>query len=132
MGYEFNTTVAGTFDEAVETVRMALLEEQLGIVSEVDVQAIFKQKMGKDMPPYKIFGACNPKIAAHILEVEPTAGTLLPCNFVMYEATGGNVVVSFMDPVTILNLAESEQAHQAGEIAKDKLLRVLNKLANNA
>lgn len=132
MGYEFNTSIAGTFEQAVETVCAALREEQLGIVSEVDVQAIFKQKMGKEIPPYKIFGACNPKIASHVLEVEPTAGTLLPCNFVMYEAPEGNVVVSFMDPATVLGLAESEQAHQAGEIAKDKLLRVFNKLVGNA
>lgn len=129
MSYEFNTTIQGTFDEAVEKVRAVLLEEHLGVVSEVNVQAIFKNKMDKDIPPYRIFGACNPKLASDILEVEPNAGTLLPCNFIMYETTPGNVVVSFMDPVTVLGLAQSEAAHTVGQVAKEKLLRVIEKLA---
>ncbi|MBO0613096.1 MAG: hypothetical protein RL122_2782 [Pseudomonadota bacterium] len=129
MSYEFNTTLQGSFDEAVEKVRAVLMEEHLGVVSEVNVQAIFKNKMDKDIPPYRIFGACNPKLASQILDVEPNAGTLLPCNFIMYETTPGNVVVSFMDPVTVLGLAESAAAHEVGQVAKEKLLRVVAKLA---
>lgn len=129
MSYEFNTTLQGNFDEAVEKVRAVLMEEHLGVVSEVNVQAIFKNKMDKDIPPYRIFGACNPKLAAEILDVEPNAGTLLPCNFIMYETTPGSVVVSFMDPVTVLGLAHSEAAHAVGKVAKEKLLRVVAKLA---
>lgn len=129
MSYEFNTTIQGSFDEAVEKVRAVLMEEHLGVVSEVNVQAIFKNKMDKDIPPYRIFGACNPKLASQILEVEPNAGTLLPCNFIMYETVPGSVVVSFMDPVTVLGLAHSEAAHDVGKLAKEKLLRVIDKLA---
>lgn len=129
MSYEFNTTLQGTFDEAVEKVRAVLMEEHLGVVSEVNVQAIFKNKMDKDIPPYRIFGACNPGLASQIIEVEPNAGTLLPCNFIMYETTPGSVVVSFMDPVTVLNLAQSDAAHEVGKVAKEKLLRVLDKLS---
>ncbi len=130
MSYEFNTTLqAASFDEAVEKVRAVLMEEHLGVVSEVNVQAIFKSKMDKDIPPYRIFGACNPKLASDILDVEPNAGTLLPCNFIMYETTPGNVVVSFMDPVTVLALAQSDAAHEVGRVAKEKLLRVVAKLA---
>ena len=129
MSYEFNTTIQGSFDEAVEKVRAVLMEEHLGVVSEVNVQAIFKAKMDKDIPPYRIFGACNPKLAAQILEVEPNAGTLLPCNFIMYETTPGNVVVSFMDPVTVLGLAQSDAAQEVGKVAKEKLLRVIDKLS---
>lgn len=128
MSYEFNTTIQGTFDEAVEKVRAVLMEEHLGVVSEVNVQAIFKNKMEKDIPPYRIYGACNPKLASQIIEVEPNAGTLLPCNFIMYETTPGNVVVSFMDPVTVLGLAQSDAAHEVGQVAKEKLLRVIEKL----
>lgn len=129
MSYEFNTTVQGTFDEAVNKVRAVLMEEHLGIVSEVNVQAIFKSKMDKDIPPYRIYGACNPRLASQILDVEPNAGTLLPCNFIMYETTPGSVVVSFMDPVTVLALAESDAAHEVGKVAKEKLLRVIEKLS---
>ena len=73
MSYEFNTTLQSGFEEAIERVRAVLMEEHLGIVSEVNVQAIFKAKMDKDIPPYRIFGACNPKLASQILEVEPNA-----------------------------------------------------------
>ena len=129
MSYEFNTTLQCGFEEAIERVRAVLMEEHLGVVSEVNVQAIFKAKMDKDIPPYRIFGACNPKLASQILEVEPNAGTLLPCNFIMYETTPGNVVVSFMDPVTVLGLAQSDAAQEVGKVAKEKLLRVIGKLS---
>ena len=129
MSYEFNTTLQSGFEEAIERVRAVLMEEHLGVVSEVNVQAIFKAKMDKDVPPYRIFGACNPKLASQILEVEPNAGTLLPCNFIMYETTPGNVVVSFMDPVTVLGLAQSDAAQEVGKVAKEKLLRVIDKLS---
>ena len=129
MSYEFNTTLQSDFEEAIERVRAVLMEEHLGVVSEVNVQAIFKAKMDKDIPPYRIFGACNPKLASQILEVEPNAGTLLPCNFIMYETTPGNVVVSFMDPVTVLGLAQSDAAQEVGKVAKEKLLRVIDKLS---
>ena len=129
MSYEFNTTLQSGFEEAIERVRAVLMEEHLGVVSEVNVQAIFKAKMDKDIPPYRIFGACNPKLASQILEVEPNAGTLLPCSFIMYETTPGNVVVSFMDPVTVLGLAQSDAAQEVGKVAKEKLLRVIDKLS---
>ena len=129
MSYEFNTTLQSGFEEAIERVRAVLMEEHLGVVSEVNVQAIFKAKMDKDIPPYRIFGACNPKLASQILEVEPNAGTLLPCNFIMYETTPGNVVVSFMDPVTVLGLAQSDAAQEVGKVAMEKLLRVIDKLS---
>ncbi|MDX9989988.1 DUF302 domain-containing protein [Thiothrix unzii] len=129
MSYEFNTTLQSGFEEAIERVRAVLMDEHLGVVSEVNVQAIFKAKMDKDIPPYRIFGACNPKLASQILEVEPNAGTLLPCNFIMYETTPGNVVVSFMDPVTVLGLAQSDAAQEVGKVAKEKLLRVIDKLS---
>lgn len=129
MSYEFNITLTGSFDQVLERVKAALMDEHLGIVSEVNVQAIFKAKIDKDIAPYRIFGACNPKLAAEVLAVEPNAGTLLPCNFIMYEVAPEQIVVSFMDPVTVLGLAHTEAAHQVGIVAKEKLLRVIAKLA---
>ena len=126
--YEFNTTLSGSYDEALEKVRAVLMEEQLGIVREVDVQAVFRAKMGKEIPPYRILGACNPKLADQVLEAEPNAGTLLPCNLVVREAAPGSVVVSFMDPETVLGLTGSDAAREVGRIAKEKLQRVVDKL----
>ncbi|MEJ2316516.1 MAG: DUF302 domain-containing protein [Gammaproteobacteria bacterium] len=126
--YEFNTSLTGSYDEVLDKVRAVLMEEQLGIVSEVDVQAVFKAKMDKEIPPYRILGACNPKLADQVLAAEPNAGTLLPCNLIVREEAPGTVVVSFMDPEAVLDLTDSDTVKEVGKIAKEKLLRVVEKL----
>jgi len=101
----------------------------MGIVSEVDVQATMKKKIDLAIPPYQILGACNPKLAAQVIEEEPNAGTLLPCNFIIREAVPGTIVVSFMDPVAVLGLSDSKVIQDIADIAKEKLLRVIDKLS---
>ena len=127
--YEFNVTLDLPGEQAVERLREALQSEQLGIVSEVDVQAIFKAKMGKDIPAYRILGACNPGLADRVLAAEPNAGALLPCNVVVRDAGDGRTVVSFMDPVAVLGLSSSPAAHAVAAEARAKLERVAAKLA---
>ncbi|MET0047840.1 MAG: DUF302 domain-containing protein [Sedimenticola sp.] len=126
--YEFNLTLEQPFDTAVETVRQALMQEQLGIVSEVDVQAVFKAKMDKDIPAYRILGACNPNLADKVLEAEPNAGTLLPCNLIVRDAGEGRTVVSFMDPEAVLGLSGSDVVKAVAGEARAKLLRVVDAL----
>jgi len=126
--YEFNLTLAMPFDQALEKVRETLMSEHLGIVSDVDVQAIFKAKMDKDIPAYHILGACNPKLADRVISSEPNAGTLLPCNFVLREDEAGNTVVSFMDPVPVLALCETEEPKVVAAEAREMLHRVAHKL----
>ncbi len=128
--YELNISLSGHFDEVKEKVLAVLMEEQLGIVSEVDVQATMKKKMDVSIPAYQILGACNPKLALQIIEADANAGNLLPCNFILREADADKVVVSFMDPVTVLGLAESDAINDIAKIAKEKIQRVLEKLAN--
>ena len=128
--YELNISLSGHFDEVKEKVLAVLMEEQLGIVSEVDVQATMKKKMDVSIPAYQILGACNPKLALQIIEADANAGNLLPCNFILREADADKVVVSFMDPVTVLGLAESDTINDIAKIAKEKIQRVLEKLAN--
>jgi len=126
--YEFNTTLPMAYDAAFEKVQEALMSEHLGIMSDIDVQAVFKNKMDKDIPPYHILGACNPMLADRVLSSEPNAGTLLPCSFVIREEADGNTVVSFMDPVTVLGLTQTDEPKLVAAEAKEKLLRVLQKL----
>ena len=126
--YEFNTEIDLPFSQALEKVREALMCEHLGIVSDVDVQAIFKAKMDKDIPAYHIYGACNPILADRVLSSEPNAGTLLPCNFILRETDNGKTVVIFMDPETVLGLCETEEPKKVAAEAKEKLLRVTEKL----
>lgn len=128
--YEFNTEIDLPFDQAVARVRDVLMEEHLGVVSDVDVQAIFKNKMDKEIPPYHIYGACNPSLADRVLSSEPNAGTLLPCNFIMREDENGKVIISFMDPETVLGLCATEEPKKVAAEAKVKLLKVVEKLNN--
>lgn len=127
--YEMNVTLSGLFNDVKEKVLVVLMEEQLGIVSEVDVQATMKKKLNISTPAYQILGACNPKLALQIIEADPNAGNLLPCNFILREAEPGKVVVSFMDPVTVLGLAKSEVINEIAKIAREKIQRVIEKLS---
>lgn len=126
--YEINAEIDLPFVQALEKVRDTLMSEHLGIVSDVDVQAIFKAKMDKDIPAYHIYGACNPKLADRVLSSEPNAGTLLPCNFILREIDSDKTVLSFMDPIAVLGLSQTEEPKRVAAEAKEKLLRVLEKL----
>ena len=127
--YEFNLTLDLPFDQAVEKVREALLSEHLGIVSDVDVQSIFQNKMGKAIRPYHIYGACNPKLADRVIASEPNAGVLLPCNFILRETDDGNTVLSFMDPVPVLGLTATDEPKAVAAEARVMLQKVIAKLS---
>jgi len=127
--YEFNITLSGSFDKVKETLLAVLMQEQLGIVSEIDVQATLKKKMDLSIPSYQILGACNPKLASQIIEDEPNAGALLPCNIVVREEVPGKIVISFMDPDAVLGLSDSKVVNEIAVIAREKLHRVVDKLA---
>jgi uncharacterized protein (DUF302 family) len=116
------------FDQAVGAVTQALAKEGFGVLTEIDVAATLKKKLGIDRPPYKILGACNPQFAHRALEAEPQIGALLPCNVIVRE-DAGKTVVEFMDPDAVLKLVERPEI---GSIAKDvrqRLERVMNALA---
>ena len=129
MSYEMHLTLDLPFDQAFEKVKETLMAHHLGVVSDVNVQAIFKNKLDKEIPPYHIYGACNPKLADRVIGAEPNAGTLLPCNFVMYEENG-KTVVSFMDPVPVLGLSSSSEVNAVAEEAKKMLEQVIEALRN--
>ena len=126
--FGFGKVVELDFEAAIERVTEALAVEGFGVLTTIDVQATLKAKLDEDMRPYRILGACNPKLADQVLTDDPNAGTLLPCNFIVREASPGSIVVSFMDPEAVLGLTDSEAAKDVGRIAKEKLQRVVGKL----
>jgi len=92
------TTVDMTMPEAEEAVRAALGAEGFGVLTEIDVAATLKEKIGVDRPALKILGACNPHLANQALELDPSASLLLPCNVVLEPAPGGGTRVAVVDP----------------------------------
>src|SRR3974390_1063149 len=115
--YAFGKTVKLSYDEAIKRATEALAKEGFGVLTEIDVAATLKKKLGKDMPPYKILGACNPQFAHRALEAEPQIGALLPCNVVVRVDAAGKTVVEIMDPRAVLQLVERpEIAAIAGEV----------------
>jgi uncharacterized protein (DUF302 family) len=105
-GYTLTGTTGLDFAAAVAHVREALREEGFGVLTEIDVRATLKEKLGEEVEPYLILGACNPPYAHRALELEPELGALLPCNVVVYER-GGETHVSAVDPVAMLGIVGS-------------------------
>jgi uncharacterized protein (DUF302 family) len=116
------------FDAAVEAVTAALANEGFGILTEIDVQATLKKKLDVDRPKYTILGACNPNLAKVVLDSEPWAGLLLPCNVVVQEIDGGTQV-AFMDPEVIQRETDNSEIFDTSCDAKERLIRVANSLS---
>ena len=123
-------TLKGFLPEVRARVEAALKEEGFGILTEMDVAATLKAKLGLEKPPYLILGACNPHLAARALEAEPEIGLLLPCNVVLREAKEG-VEVLGQDPremFRVLPEATREALAPLAEEARARLERALARL----
>lgn len=103
--YTFGTTVAEPIDKVRPRVEAALRTEGFGILTEIDVAATLKAKLGIDRRPYLILGACNPSLAHAALEADPSIGALLPCNVVLREDDPGITMIEVLDPETALSIA---------------------------
>lgn len=106
MTYFHTRTIKGAFDEVVDRARAALQRQGFGVLTEIDVQATLKTRIGEDFRPYRILGACNPVMAHEALKLEPHVGAMLPCNVVVQQ-TGDGVEVFAIDPVASMRAIEN-------------------------
>ncbi|MDJ0344907.1 DUF302 domain-containing protein [Streptomyces sp. H10-C2] len=103
MSYDRTVRLTTGFDDTVTAVRAALAEQGFGILTEIDVTATLKAKLGHEMEDYLILGACNPPLAHQALEADRSIGLLLPCNVVV-RRDGDSTLVQALDPATMVTL----------------------------
>jgi uncharacterized protein (DUF302 family) len=126
MTYYMSRTIESRFDEAVARVVDALKREGFGVLSDIDVAATLKQKLGIEFRPYRILGACNPPLAHQALSAEDKIGVMLPCNVIVQEAGAGKIEVASIDPRAAMErVGNPALADVAREVA-DRLARVVS------
>ena len=108
MTYFHARTIKGDFDAVVERTRAALQKHGFGMLTEIDVQATLKSKIGQDFRPYRILGACNPVMAHEALKMEPHVGVMLPCNVVVQQGEDG-VEVFAVDPAASMAAIDNDE-----------------------
>ncbi|RPI29244.1 MAG: DUF302 domain-containing protein [Acidobacteria bacterium] len=126
--YGFSVQLSGGFDEAVQKVTQALKEQGFGVITDIDVRATMKEKLGIEGQPYRILGACNPSLAHRALQADPDIGLLLPCNVVVRQASEKTITVSFMDPEAVLSLVNKDEVEELGNEVRQRLEKVRDAL----
>ena len=127
MGYGFEVRLSAPFHETVGRVRAALKEQGFGVLTEIDVQATLREKLGESMEPYLILGACNPPLAHRALGVDRQIGLLLPCNVVVRTA-GGQTIVEALDPQVMVEVTKQEDLEPVAREAARRLTAALRAL----
>lgn len=125
MTYYFAKTLAGSFDNVVARTREALARQGFGVLTEIDVAATLKSKIGAEIAPYLILGACNPSLAYEALQLEDKVGTMLPCNVVVRDAGDGRTEVAAIDPVASMSAIPNPMLKKQAAIVADKLAAVV-------
>ena len=129
MSYYIARTVSGPFEAVVADVVERLKAQGFGVLSDIDVQATLKAKLGADMPPYRILGACNPSFAHQALQIEDKLGVLLPCNVIVRETADRRVEVASVDPVVSMDRTGNTALASTADEVRRRLASVIEAVA---
>lgn len=131
MGIALSTTLHTSFDDAVARTREALAQKGFGVLSEIDVKATLKAKLGEDIEDYLILGACNPKFAHQAVNAYRQIGVLLPCNVVVRQdpAAPDTIIVDAMDPRLMVDVTEEPGLDRIADAVGGLLQEALDQVA---
>lgn len=124
--YAMTLEIALPIDQAIEKLKEALTAEKMGIVSEVNVQAIMKAKLDHDIPPYRMLGICGAGFARRVLEADSDMGAMLPCSCAAYEIDDGNTRIAIQDPNVVAGVTDKDAIKAAMTEARAALERVVS------
>ncbi len=127
--YYIATTIDAPFDQVVARVVERLKAEGFGVLTDIDVQATLKAKIGAQMPKYRILGACNPALAHEALTVEDKLGVMLPCNVIVRETAQGRIEVASVDPVAAMERTGNPALAAPAQEVRRRLSRVVEGLS---
>jgi uncharacterized protein (DUF302 family) len=125
--YGMVVTTNQPMEEAEAALRASLASEGFGILTEIDVAATLKEKLGVERAPYKILGACNPPLANRGLEAEDDLGLLLPCNVVVY-VKGNETVIAALEPQLMAEITDNPELQDVAAEARGRLEKALARL----
>jgi len=128
MKYNIAKTVEMDFEKAIEAITASLKNEGFGIVTEIDMSATLKNKIDKDIPSYRILGACNPGYAFQAVTEEPQVGVMLPCNVIVRQLEGNKVEVAAIDPVASMMAIDNPKLIGFAKEVKEKLTNAVQSI----
>lgn len=123
--YGFGRTLDTSWTDAIERITAALKEEGFGVLTRIDVHDVLKAKIGAEIDPYVILGACNPKLASQAVAAEDEVGLLLPCNVLVRALPDGRSAVSIADPAVMGELTDNPAMGPLMADAKQRLAQAL-------
>lgn len=126
--YGVGRDLTESYDTVLPRVLEALKAEGFGVITEIDLSKTLKAKLGVDLRPYLILGACNPGMAFEALKLEDKVGTMLPCNVIVQELAPGRVEVAAVDPVASMMAIDNPDLHAKAAIVRAKLKQAIDSL----
>lgn len=123
--FTLSATITGPYDEVLEATRAALADEGFGILTEIDLAATMRSKLGVDLPPQTILGACRPALAYEAIRVDPSIAAVLPCNVVVRSIDPDTTMVEAFNPDAMMGLADDAALDTVAADAKQRLTAAL-------
>ena len=123
--FTLSATIQQSFGDAVEATRAALAEQGFGIITEIDLAGTLKEKIGAEVPPQVILGACRPHLAHQAIQVEPSIATVLPCNVVVRAVDETTSIVEAFDPAAMTRISSNPALREVADDARERLVAAL-------